>query len=391
MVRKLVLLLAVSSLMVWGIGCSDSPSQPDQADNPNYVDDFGGYTPTDEAPGFGDPDLIDSENDEEPVTDVLLSSPEVASLIDDPMSGRFHLRVIWGQLRYDSSVTTPTDWTGSLSVTRGALLTTRLIAWELNQDFLLPRTERTLIEWQSTTTVHHDGLAFDLFVPAPELMIDTLIVVDTLGDTSFVYDTLDVEPVVVTFETGPYTRSFTLGELAALNEVVYVDDVDSNAVAFYGLQMYPNDCRKGMLAGHWGYDENGDGVFVGRWHSQHGALAGYVEGHWGVDDNGDRVFFGKWISRTGRFEGLLKGTWRANPSVDNSNGTDNGTGHAYGHSGGKFEGRIYDADQNPIGALKGNFRSNPHFPDGWFQGRWKLDCNIEPAVDAEYSKLNDGF
>lgn len=410
MIRRIALPLFAAALLLWAVGCSNNPSDPQtDSDLPNISSDFGGYTATDEAPGFGNPDLVAQEGDEVEADDPMASSQQIEDWAIDPSVLAFHFRAIWGQLTYDSTVTTPTSWDGSLTISRGGVITRRLIAWELNQDFLLPRTDRKVVEWQSTTTVSHDGLAFDLLIPwvntydttmtvdtTGEITYDTSIVVDTVDDTTFdttivvdtvdgtefdtmyVVDTVPPEPFTLTFATGPYTRTFDMEELAALDTIVYVDDADSNAVAFQGYQYFRNVCPRGVLTGHWGYDEDGNGIFNGVWHSRFGYADGYVEGMFGLNEDSAKVFYGKWIDRSGSFEGLLAGTYGYGP---NHHASDMGKMRAAGW----LDGKIYDADENEIGVLKGKFKAHAHFPSGWFQARWKLNCattgNEEPSLD----------
>jgi len=384
MFRKIAFPLFAAALLIWAVGCSDGPSEPQiDEDLPNINDEFGGYTATDEAPGFGDADLVAMEGEEEEVDDELLASPVIQGWVIDPNVLAFHFRAVWGQLCYDSTVTTPTDWTGSLTLSRGGILTRRLIHWELNQDFLLPRDTREVVKWQSTTTVHHDGLAFDLLIPWV-IVYDTTFIVDALDDTTFTVDTIAPEPFTLTFETGPYTRTFDMRELAALDTIVYVDDADSNAVVFQGYQKFRNVCPRGVLSGRWGYDEDGNGIFKGIWHSRFGYVDGYVEGTFGVNDNDEQVFFGKWIDRSGEFEGLLAGTYGLHPSINSSE-------MAKRRAGGWLEGKIYDADEAEIGALKGRFKSHYNFPAGWFQARWKLHCFEVPEVDNDFGTLEDAI
>jgi len=40
-------------------GCSEDGASPSEDDLAAIADEFGGYTPTDEAAAFGDPDLIE--------------------------------------------------------------------------------------------------------------------------------------------------------------------------------------------------------------------------------------------------------------------------------------------------------------------------------------------
>ncbi|MBD3258605.1 hypothetical protein GF377_09255 [candidate division GN15 bacterium] len=374
---RLMLVLMAASLLMFVVGCSsDSPATPEQADQPNLTDDFGGYSATDEAPGFGDPDLVAAEDEEEVVDDVMESSPEVQSIADDPESGRFRLRAIWGQLRFDSTNTTPTVWDGSLTVSRGAIVLKRLVRFELNQDGYFPRTDRDLLEWFSTTTVHNDGIVVDIYVPPAEIEVDTSYVVDSLGDTTdVVLDTLPVDPVTVTFETAPHTQTFTLAELASLDTVVSLGN--EQGVAFQSVQILKTTCGRGHLTGRWGYDQDGNGVFHGLWYSHRGMI-GYVRGHFGEDDDGNKVFFGKWINRSGQFEGFLRGTWSSNVS-------ENASEIARRRAVGQFSGLIYDSNENEIGALRGRYRSGANFPNGWFHARWKVHCPDQPiSTDNVY-------
>jgi len=393
MKRHLLTSLALTALVLFAIGCSEQATEPDTG-GLNLVDEFGGFTATSEQPAFGDGELQDEADQEVDYNDPMLASAPVDSLVNDPDAGLFHLRVVWGRLEYDSTVTTMTDWTGSLTISRGAEVVRRLIRFEPGQDELLPRTDRTLIEWKSITTVHNDGIAVDLLVPRPRPELDSILVTDSSGSV-WVIDTLWPDPVTVTFETGPYSRTFTLAEIAALDTVVYLDD--SNAVAFHGMQFFKYRCPRGFLTGEWGYNEEGNGVFRGMWTDQHGFITGWVRGHFGQDDNGRNVFFGKWISHSGRFEGFLRGSWRPAPNV----GADPNAMH---HAGGLFWGEIFSADRVRIGHLRGRYRNSDHFRGGFFQARWKLDCNDlrpdDPGTgdmnrdrnrDFNDNPFNDGF
>ncbi|MFQ6008234.1 MAG: hypothetical protein ACE5K8_04705, partial [Candidatus Zixiibacteriota bacterium] len=311
------------------------------------------------------------------------------SVISDLQSGYYHMRIVWGRLHYDSTVTEVTDWTGSLSVSRGIEVIRRVIRFEPGQDYIVrPRTSPQVIEWVSKTTVHHDGIAVDIFVPPEIIILDSteVAVVDSLGDTSYVIvvDTVFPEPVTVSFETGPYSRSFKLEELRSLDTIVYLDDF--NAVAFGAFELHRYPCPRGFLAGKWGFDEDGQGRFRGVWWSRRPQMlgwfiSGYLRGHFGKNQAGLNVFFGKWISATGGFKGFLKGTYGHWPVwVDNP--------ATIMWSGGWFVGRIYNAYHEEIGVLGGCYRSAPWEKDGFFQGRWKLHCN---SMDVEPSDAEEGF
>jgi len=225
MLRKLMLPLFAAALLLFGaVACSNNgTTEPQAGDDVDLNQEFAGLSAADEAPGFGDPDLIATESDEVDVEDPMAVSSEVMTMEADPASGIFRIRAVWGNLRYDSTETDPTSFDGSLEVSRGAVLIRKTVRFELAQDYIAPRVERTLLEWVSTTSVHNDGIIADIIVPELGPTYDTTIttVVDSLGDTSevIVVDTIpaDDTPVEVTFNAGTYSRTFTLGDLAALD------------------------------------------------------------------------------------------------------------------------------------------------------------------------------
>ena len=382
--RTLGTMLAVLVLLVWATGCSEQALEPSATDGLNLTDEFGGYTATAEKPAFGDETLLAEEEEEQEVDDPILASPAADSIINDPMSGIFRLRIVWGRLELDTTVTELTDWSGSLSVTRGAEVVRRLIRFEEGQDYLLERTDRRLVEWVSYTSVHNDGIVVDLYIPPPRPIMDTIMMPDSMGHDSMMIDTIWPDPATVTFETGPYTRTFTLAELAALDTVVELED--GNAIAFHGLRIPRTSCRRGFLYGEWSADEEGGARFRGMFTNRAGDVIGFVKGHAGTDDDGRRVLFGKWISRDGRFEGFLRGSWAPHPNR-------HGNMEAFQHAGGRFRGVLFNADRAPIGEFRGRYFSAPWGGQGFFQARWRLNCPppMEPPEDDPFADLDDGF
>ncbi len=374
----------VGVLLLWSVGCSDAPNEPQNTDAANNSAEFGGYTSSNEQPAFGSPEFaaIETEAAGEEVADPILATPEVRDMESDPEARSYVVRILWGKLDFDSTVGVATDWSGSLTTSRGAEAVRRVIRFERGQDELLPRTDRRLIEWKSQTTVHNDGLLVEVFNPRrpDSVRFDTTVIVVT--DTSVVEgDTLiaDREEVVVdttrfdspltlTFATEPLTVSFTGSELMALDTIIYVKD--SCAVLIQSTRVDRESCPKGHLEGKWGVNEEGAQVFRGVWMTNRGNVEGHLLGHWGANDEGRRMFWGKWIAGNGRFEGFLRGAWapRANDHASDSGKT---------HSGGYFKGQIFSADRAPIGFLRGRYRSSDTRHEniaGRFAGKWKLNC-----------------
>ncbi|HEX2897426.1 MAG TPA: hypothetical protein VHP63_05175, partial [candidate division Zixibacteria bacterium] len=269
--RNLWLVLSLVALLAVVLGCSKSAVEPESTmEEPNLTEEFGGYQAVSENPAFGDDELLtEASESEEEYDDPFLASAGMDTIINDSEAGHYHLRAVWGKLRYDSSSTTPTDWTGSLTITRGAEIIRRVIRFERSTDYIVPRKDRRLIEWVSQTTVHNDGIAVDIFVPRLKPLIDTsrFVQIDSNGNeiVIIVVDTTwpAIEPVKVEFKTSPYSRTFALEELVSLDTIVYLDD--SNAVAFHAIKLDRFPCPRGFLAGAWGFTEDGRGVFRGVW------------------------------------------------------------------------------------------------------------------------------
>ncbi|HOP07707.1 MAG TPA: hypothetical protein PLF13_10500 [candidate division Zixibacteria bacterium] len=368
MKKLLIALLSLGLLMT--IGCSNNPTDTTEpAQTLDLNDEFGGYLATDEEPAFGDAELAAEAAADEEYDDPILLTPAMDSLTTDAEASLYHLRIVWGMLNYDSTVTDLTDWTGSLTVSRGGIVIRRTIRFELGQDYIPTRTAPELLEWVSFTSVHHDGVAVDIYIPAGTT------------DTSTVDSLKTPEPVTVSFETGPYSRTFEIDELTALDTVVYLED--SNAVVFQAFKLNHYPCARGFLTGNWGFDEEGNGVFSGLWTDRHGWVTGFVEGSFGVDSTGDKVFFGKWIANDGSFAGLIRGRWDYHPNP-------HANIHALQRAGGWFAGDIYDADGNEVGMLRGKYKSHPEFKKGFFSARWKMDC-ITTTDEPEVDDSEDGF
>ncbi|MFQ5607341.1 MAG: hypothetical protein ACE5GA_05295 [Candidatus Zixiibacteriota bacterium] len=377
--------LALFALLA--VGCSENPNDPALSDNSDNNAEFGGFTTVDEAPGFGDPVMVSMAADlsGEAVNDVTLQTdPQVVEMDTDPETGRFALKVIWGKPRYDSTVGVATDWTGSLSISRGAEVVRRVIRFERGQDELLPRADRKLIEWVSQTTVHNDGLLVEIFNPPhpDSIRIDTTFITDPTGNeiVGVIDTTVFTSPLTLTFRTAPLTISFSADQLAALDTVIYVQD--SCAVIFQSTRIERHPCPRGYLAGGWGVTDSGEQVFRGVWMSVRGNLEGYLRGRWGVNDAGRRMFWGKWISSNGRFEGFLRGTWAVfNEPSDLTSNSDRVVGG--------FKGGIFDASRMPIGMLRGHFWSHNRDETidtplrGRLEGKWTLACAGRPGLGAD--------
>jgi hypothetical protein len=358
------LVLPITALFL-AAGCSQAPTE--QAQQNPFDEEFGGVTTASEAPGFGDAALVAAAVSDE----VDPGDPAVAAIQAEATGhgSRPHLvalQVIWGQMHYDSTSTTPTIWDGKLSVTPGRIGVVRVIRFEPATDYLLPRTEPGVVAWASQTTVHNDGLLVLIGAPKPERP-------DSSGD-SLTVDSLPPTPeVVVAFETGPLTIHFSLEQLMSLDTVITVDD-HGNAVMFHGTLVEPGACPRGFLGGQWTSNEEGTGgEFKGRWISDNGHLNGYLMGRYGMNSAGRRVFFGKFIAENGSFEGRIRGVWH--PSSDRP-------------TSGAFKGVFYDPMGLPAGRLHGRWVSDAP-GTGTFEGMWKTHCPQWDRGAKGWARWND--
>ncbi len=354
MMKKTLWLIAAAMLMA--VGCSEAPVQNEVLTE--FDQSSGGFDATSEAPAFGNSDLLAESADEVDPGDpqaVTISADAAADTAGEYLV--FGLRAIWGQLRLDTTSTTPMVWDGSASIDSGRIGVKRTIRFEPATDYLLPSTAPATVNWASVTTIHNDGLLFILGTKTA-----------TLTDSS---------DNMVHFTAGPISLSITLRELATLDTIIHVDDF-GNAIMLNGMLRERGDCPRGYLGGHWQANDDSAGVggtFEGRWVTDDGETTGHLQGRYGVNSNGRKVFFGKVINLDGNFRGFLRGTWTP----------------AEGRPGGRFAGVYYDAMDSPAGRVFGHYRSDRSDSttasrEGVFQGVWKKAC---PSWDARGTRWQD--
>lgn len=346
---QMLLALLALPLFLLAAGCgenspADTNGTPGEEENLDLESEFGGYTATDEGVAFGDEDLAKEADDGEPADDPVEDEPEVQQLRDRLATNAYYLRIAWGMLEGDSSVTEPTDWSGSLRLDTGAIVAERILRFEPEDHIVRPRTNRELLEIVSETGPHWDGVLVTILDPE---------------------DTLATEENKVAIALGPFELTLTMSELTSIDTIFDVD-VAGNQVAITGGLLEDLPCERGFLSGAWIRSDFEGGAFRGRWTTVRGLGRGFMQGHWGVNDDGVNVFFGKYIGEGGEFRGLLRGRW----------------GHGQNRGGGWLRGYWYDEEGAPLGTLHGawkhEWRGAPQAeakrPDGFFHGRWKEAC-----------------
>jgi hypothetical protein len=321
----------------------ETPSSPEPEAweaTTDLTSEFGGYEFTDETVAFGDAELMKIEAEE--------SSVEVADADSSIEPESFALRILWGQLRGDPEAESVLDWSGSISVSAGALAVLRTIAFERPADHLLRRDSRQALGFVSHTRPHFDGLL--------------LVVRDS-----------DDPEATLTFETPTFSRSWRIQELREIDAVIGVDDI-GNAVSLEAIQIDPT-CPVGAVRGHWVQREGERGIFRGLWLSALGRPLGHIRGHFGITDEGRRVWFGKIIRDDGRVIGLARGEW--GPSDDPE------------QPGGRFAGHWVAREGKLGGAVAGHYvpaRRGEDRVGGFFQARWRTQCDAaepDPQPDPQ--------
>jgi hypothetical protein len=299
--------------------------------------EHGGFTMEDEAPVFGDEDGFAAAELEEDADydDPMDQDPAVVSDRGAPDAALYHAAVLWGQMPADVESDVGVDWSGTLSINRGALIIRRVVAFEDETDEVQPRTDRRTIAFRSVTRPHADGLRLTIVDPQPE----------------------SADPLVLTYtpdDGAPY--SVEVGALLDGPQSHVVDDLGNRLVAV-AMREVADVCQNGFLRGRWHRVRDGRGRFLGVVSDADGEPVGHVRGVYGRRRAGEAVFFGKFIDRTGRFRGLLGGTY--------------GEGH--------FAGRWIDRGDPDRGVLAGEYRENERAAGvgGHFLGRWaETACNI---------------
>lgn len=347
--KRILQRLGTTAILASAIGLAgclgdSNPSSPGNTDTTgdefaslDLTSENGGYTQDAESPHFGDPILLKIEGEEEDALDELLV--DEPSLEASPSFDVRFLRIAWGMLEGDSSNTVVTDWSGKITLLRGAMKVQRVIRFERPDDFIeRPRDNRREVEFTSLTSVDHDGLLLRIYTPK---------------------DDADPVPNTITFSTGPLTKSYEIAQLDSLVEVIDVDAL-GNQVSFLSRVRPDMPCGNGYMNGFWRMNgESTRGGFGGVWVEADGRPAGFMRGHFGEKPDGTRVLFGKYISQSGDFRGILRGTY----TLD-------------GLGGGTFEGMWIGRGGRLDGKFSGVFQIGEAIDvkAGAFEGTWAANC-----------------
>jgi hypothetical protein len=196
--------------------------------------------------------------------------------------------VLWGKIPGDPNATDTRDWTGSLKLSRGAMLVRHTIAFEERTDKLLPRLTRDTVAFQSVTHGYVDGLALTVIDPPSPSATTAQTMTYTSADGTIVY-TLDLSQLAA----GP----------------IVVDAGGGFKIVAVAHRRQASDCDRGFMRGRWHALSAHLGRFLGVVTDENGERVGHVRGIYGQRRNGDSVIFGKFIDREGHFRGILNGSF----------------------------------------------------------------------------------
>ncbi len=374
--------LVFSMILVFAMitaGCesvSDDPTSPTTSgDAALQVVDLdsptGGFTETDEAPLFNEPEtfmaLDEGEGEDCNYRDQLCEQEHVREMERRHGVKIYRFRALWGRMIAavdDSSVTDnccAVDWSGGMVLKGGVIVIEKVIKFDARDE--ISRTSPNTIRWKSHTCPHVDGLQVRLIVPPPPAP-----------------DSTSVEPAppepTLTIVAGPYERTFTLEELENLRLMEPVDRCN-NYMAIGSHQLIPG-CPNGYMLGKWNRAETPDtlynddtgemrgivyGHFKGIWIGERGWAVGHLRGFYGVNSAGEMVFRGKYINPKGEFMGILAGDWTVYPTFADDPLNDIGG----------FEGLWYGRNHGVKGRLKGEWVTSGG--QGYFKGIWGMLCN----------------
>jgi hypothetical protein len=270
--------------------CVDqSGTDADTQDISNAIEQTnGGFDTADEPPQFGaEAELTAAAIEAETsISDQVAVDADVVTL--DRARRGFNLIVVWGKLPADRNAEESRDWTGSLQISRGALVVRHTIGFEDRTDQLLPRVTRDVVSFESVTRPFIDGLA--------------LTVMDTELSTTNAGLTL-------TYTPRDSRASFTLQLEQLARGPIVIDAGGGFKIVAVAHRRQLDPCDRGFMRGRWHAVTENLGRFLGVVTNEDGERVGHVRGIYGQRRDGEPVLYGKFINREGQFRGILSGTY----------------------------------------------------------------------------------
>jgi hypothetical protein len=248
--------------------------------------------------------------------------------------------ISWGQPRLNPAMAeTRTAWNGRVTTDVGAMRILRTVQFErgeLGSDHLVRDEDPQSVSFETTTTVHHDGILVRLVLPR---------------DPSAVTGNF-------TFETDHFTQTVPLAAIIRGGQHAFrADDLGNGVVIGSHL---PHRCPNGMTRLRWERRNERGGVVGGKFFGPDGEVAGYVVGLWGEVD-GRRRIKGAVLGADRAWRGTLKGSWRPFPAEAD-------------RDGGAFRGLWLGPAGAVRGVIGGLYSIGDEVAEGSAHGFWRLAC-----------------
>ncbi len=285
------LVAVLGTVSLFAVGCSSGftavPADTDVGSTESALDqENGGMTTANVSPEFGDPKVQSVPAFDTAMADASDMTTESARGLG---AKSFHIALLWGHLptprdAADADVEPAVvDWTGSVSVDRGAIGVKKTLAFDA-RDKVEARTAPNTVSFDSHTLPFVDGLFLRVVVPH--------------GASTILH-----------FKTQSLTTDIDLSQLdAKAGGVIRLAD-QRDGLAYMGYADVAG-CSRGLAFGRWVKMRARLGGLRGRVIDDEGTTIGHVRGIWGHAPRADKdVFFGKYISSDGTHKGLFGGTY----------------------------------------------------------------------------------
>jgi len=330
------LLMSLFTLFIFSCGQNAQPTTSESSDleEVSLEKEFGGYNTEDEMAAFGSAELMAETMEGDDAGDHFANEVEVMDMIhgngDQSHKKIYFVRIIFGQMEGDSSATEVTDWSGSASVDKGSLVVLKTIDFESDDTLELPRSDRRVVRFKSSTKSFYDGLLFAVISNNPKERDHTF-----------------------SFHAGAFSTTLTFSQLDSL-ELLEPVGASGNEISI--ISRSGSFAKGGFIAGRWHKTDDNGGRFQGRWMNSAGINQGHIKGIWGVDQLDRKVFKGKYITSNGRFAGFIAGEWEYESAGKN----------------GSFKGRFVNENHETVGVVHGKFKSGRESSrGGFFQARYR--------------------
>ncbi len=297
----------------------------------------GGLNPqTAESPQFADPEVEALPAMDSTIAATVDPTDPTTSTAALPGATAYRIALVWGHLPppHDADSTDvaaqPENWTGSISVTAGAIGLKRTIAFDPN-DSIDPRQNPQTLSFTSHTLPYVDGVLLRVVIPS--------------GDSSLLH-----------FATTALTTDIDLSKLATgVGGVQRLSD-DVEGLGWIG---FPEDgCARGFVHGRWIKSSPAIGKLVGVVSDGDGSRIGDVRGLWGhAPKRDENIWFAKYIGVAGDAHGLAFGNY-GDGTFDGLWGVESETDTV---GAGTTEGFYSDAEETGDGR-------------GVWLGRWSAKC-----------------